>query len=255
DGVLGAEAFVRRHPLGRAGGVLLNWEARGVRGPSLMFETSRNNARLVETFADAVPAPRGDSSMVELYRLLPNNTDFTPLTRAGFTGMNFAHIRGSSLYHTAADSIANLDPGSLQHHGANMLALTRALGGADLRTLTADHDVTYFRALGVMITYPGTAVLPLAVLAVLAVVVLAAFGRVRRLLTLPRLAVATVSAVLPLLASVVMAQGLWELLVGLRPEYDTMGGLLHRPQAFEAAIAALSATAVLCWYLPLRRRL
>ncbi|MER7212381.1 M28 family peptidase [Streptosporangium sp. NPDC000239] len=255
DGVLGAEAFVRRHPLGRAGGVLLNWEARGVRGPSLMFETSRNNARLVETFADAVPAPRGDSSMVEMYRLLPNNTDFTPLTGAGFTGMNFAYIRGSSLYHTAADSVANLDPGSLQHHGSTMLALTRALGGADLRTLTSDHDVTYFRALGVMITYPGTAVPPLAALAVLAVAGLVVLGRVRRLLTLPRLAVATVSAVLPLLASVAMAQGLWELLVGLRPEYDTMGGLLHRPQAFEAAIAAMSALAVLCWYLPLRRRL
>ncbi|NUP01749.1 MAG: M28 family peptidase, partial [Nonomuraea sp.] len=29
DGVLGAEAFVREHPLGKAGGVLLNWEARG----------------------------------------------------------------------------------------------------------------------------------------------------------------------------------------------------------------------------------
>ncbi|WP_246510513.1 M28 family peptidase [Nonomuraea endophytica] len=53
--------------------VLLNWEARGVSGPSLMFETSGNNARLVETFAGAVPAPRGHSAMVEVYRLLPNN--------------------------------------------------------------------------------------------------------------------------------------------------------------------------------------
>ncbi|MER7129407.1 M28 family peptidase [Streptosporangium saharense] len=255
DGVLGAEAFVRRHPLGRGGGVLLNWEARGVRGPSLMFETSRNNARLVETFAGAVPAPRGDSSMVELYRLLPNNTDFTPLTKAGFTGMNFAYIRGSSLYHTAGDSIANLDPGSLQHHGSTMLAMTRVLGGTDLRTLTSDHDVTYFRAFGVMITYPGTAVRPLAVLALSAVAALVVYGRARRLLTLPRLAVATVSAVLPLVVSVVLAQGLWELLVGLRPAYDTMGGLLHRPLAFEASIAALSGFAVLCWYLPLRRRL
>ncbi|MEU6743752.1 M20/M25/M40 family metallo-hydrolase [Streptosporangium sandarakinum] len=77
DGVLGAEAFVREHPLGRAGGVLPNWEARGVSGPSLMFETSAHNARLVELFTDAVPAPRGHSAMVELYRLLPNNTDFT----------------------------------------------------------------------------------------------------------------------------------------------------------------------------------
>ncbi|MEU6743753.1 hypothetical protein [Streptosporangium sandarakinum] len=43
--------------------------------------------------------------------------------------MNFAHIQRSSLYHTAGDSIANLDRGNLQHHGSNMLALARAIGG------------------------------------------------------------------------------------------------------------------------------
>ncbi|TDD14596.1 M20/M25/M40 family metallo-hydrolase [Nonomuraea diastatica] len=254
DGVLGAEAFVREHPLGKAGGVLLNWEARGVSGPSLMFETSANNARLVETLADAVPAPRGHSAMVELYRLLPNNTDFTPLTKAGFTGMNFAYIQRSSLYHTAGDSIANLNRGSLQHHGSNMLALARALGDADLRTLVSDHDVTYFRALGTMITYTGQLVWPLAVLAVVAVAGLALVARVRRLLSLPRLAVATVSVVVPLVASVALAQGLWELLVAWRPAYDLMGGLLHSPRPYQAAIAVLCALAVLGWYVLLRRR-
>ncbi|SDG47492.1 Peptidase family M28 [Sinosporangium album] len=255
DGVLGAEAFVRNHSLGKAGGVLLNWEARGVSGPSLMFETSTNNARLVETFVNAVPAPRGHSAMVELYRLLPNNTDFTPLTKAGFTGMNFAYIQRSSLYHTASDSIANLDRGSLQHHGTNMLALARALGDADLRTLAADHDITYFRALGTMITYPGQLVWPLAVLAVVAVAGLALLARVRRLLSLPRLIVATASAVVPLVVSAALAQGLWELLVAWRPAYDLMGGLLHRPRPYQAAIAVLCALAVLGWYLVLRRRL
>ncbi|MEV3985375.1 M28 family peptidase [Nonomuraea sp. NPDC049758] len=255
DGVLGAEAFVREHPLGKAGGVLLNWEARGVSGPSMMFETSANNARLVETFAGAVPAPRGHSAMVELYRLLPNNTDFTPLTKAGFTGMNFAYIQRSSLYHTAGDSIANLNPGSLQHHGSNMLALARTLGDTDLRTLTSDHDVTYFRALGTMITYPGGLVWPLAGLAVVAVAGLAVVARVRRLLSLPRLLAAAVSALVPLAVSAVLAQVLWELLVAWRPAYDAMGGLLHRPRPYQAAIAALCALAVLGWYLVLRRRL
>ncbi|MET7461277.1 M28 family peptidase [Nonomuraea sp. NPDC005501] len=255
DGVLGAEAFVREHPLGRKGGVLLNWEARGVGGPSLMFETSRDNARLVETFVDAVPRPRGDSSMVELYRLLPNNTDFTPLTKAGFTGMNFAYIEGSSHYHTAGDSIENLDRGSLQHHGSNMLALAHALGAADLPTLASDHDVTYFRLLGTMITYPDMLVQPLAVLGVLAVAALALVARRRRLISLPRLLGAAASAAAPPILSVLAAQALWELLVAWRPAYDGMGGLLHRPEAFEAAVAVLSGLALLGWYLPLRRRL
>ncbi|GAA3158636.1 M20/M25/M40 family metallo-hydrolase [Planomonospora alba] len=255
DGVLGAEAFVRGHPLGRAGGVLLNWEARGVSGPSLLFETSAGNARLVETFAGAVPAPRGHSAMVELYRLLPNNTDFTPLTRAGFTGMNFAYIERSSLYHTASDSIANLDRGSLQHHGTNMLALARALGDADLRTTASDHDAVYFRALGTMIVYSDRLVWPLALLAVVAVAGLAVLARVRRLLSLPGLLAAAASAAVPLVLSAASAQGLWELLVAWRPAYDSMGGLLHRPGPYQAAIAVLCAAAVLGWYLVLRRGL
>ncbi|MFI7128992.1 M28 family peptidase [Nonomuraea sp. NPDC050153] len=255
DGVLGAEAFVREHPLGRAGGVLLNWEARGVSGPSLMFQTSRNNAGLVETFANAVPHPRGDSTLGELYRLLPNNTDFTPMAESGFTGMNFAYIEGSSRYHTADDSLAHLDRGSLQHHGTNMLALTRALGGADLGALPADHDVTYFRIFGTMVTYPNALVWPLAGLAAAAVAGLAALARRRRLVSLPRLAVAAASGVVPLLLAAALAQGLWEVMVAWRPAYDGMGGLLHRPQAFQAAVVILAALALLCWYLPLRRRL
>ncbi|WP_223839320.1 M28 family peptidase [Saccharopolyspora pogona] len=100
EGLLGAEAFVREHPLVNRGGVVLNREARGVDGPSLMFETTEDNARLVEVFGDAVAHPRGDSSMVAMYRMLPNNTDFTALAKAGFAGLDSAYIEGSSPYHT-----------------------------------------------------------------------------------------------------------------------------------------------------------
>ncbi|MEV0379337.1 M20/M25/M40 family metallo-hydrolase [Nonomuraea sp. NPDC050643] len=254
DGVLGAEAFVREHPLGSKGGVLLNWEARGVSGPSLMFETSRGNAGLVGTFARAVPHPRGDSMMVELYRLLPNNTDFTPMTKAGFTGLNFAYIQESSRYHTADDSLAFLDRGSLQHHGTNMLALARDLGGADLPALAADHDVTYFRLLGMLVTYPDALVRPLAGLTLAAVAGLALLARRREVAGLGRIALGAVSGVVPVVLAVALAQGLWELLVAVRPDYNGMGGLLHRPEAFRAAVAVLAGLAVLCWYLALRRR-
>ncbi|MBB5139168.1 hypothetical protein HNP84_008931 [Thermocatellispora tengchongensis] len=253
DGVLGAEAFVREHPLGRAGGVLLNFEARGVAGPSLLFETSEGNAGLIRTFARAVPHPRGDSSMGAFYRLLPNNTDFTPLTKAGFRGMNFAYIENSSRYHTAQDSIELLDRGSLQHHGSTMLALARALGNADLATVKADHDATYFRIFGLMVTYPQWLVWPLALLAVAAVAGLALAARRRRLLSLPRLAVGAVSAVVPVALAAVLAQGQWQLMAGVRPAYDVMGGLLHRPEPFRAAVVAAAVVSVLVWYLALRR--
>jgi hypothetical protein len=255
DGLLGADAFVRSHPLGARGGVVLNFEARGVGGPSLMFETSRDNAGLVEAFTGAVPHPRGDSSMVEVYRLLPNNTDFTPLSAGGFTGLNFAFIEGAARYHTAGDSIADLDRGSLQQHGENMLALARALGATDLATLESDHDDTYFRVLGIPVRYPNGAVWPLAVLAVLLVALLTWLARRRRGVTVPRVLLGAASALLPLAVAFGLGELLWTVLVWVRPDYGSTGGLLHRPVAYHAALLVLGVLALLAWYLPLRRRL
>lgn len=255
DGLLGAEAFVREHPLGRAGGVVLNWEARGVSGPSLMFETAPGNAKLVSLFSDVVPDPRGDSSMVEIYRYLPNDTDFSEFSAAGFTGLNFAYIEQPSYYHTAGDSLANLDRRSLQHHGENMLSLTRALGAADLPTLRSDRDATYFRLGTVPVTYSNALVWPFAVAAVALVVALAVFARRRRSASAPQMMLAAVSAALPLAASIVLGQALWLLLAALRPDYQMMSGLLYRPYFYQAALAVLAAAGLLVWYLLLRGRL
>lgn len=219
DGLLGAAAFVRQHPLARTRAVVLNWEARGVNGPSLMFETSSRNAALVTLFAATAPYPHGDSSFVEFYRRLPNNTDFTEFAAAGLPGMNVAYIQGAARYHTPGDSIANLDPASLQHHGANMLALTRALGNTDLATLAADHDATYFRFLGPVITYPIGLVWPLALLTVLALIALVVLARRRALLRIPGLLLGVASVVLPLATAAVAAQSLWWVLLTLRPDY------------------------------------
>ncbi len=136
-----------------------------------------------------------------------------------------------------------------------MLALTRALGDAALPTLVSGGDVTYFRVLGTMVTYPGHLVPPLAALAVLSLAGLTLLARRRGLLSIPRVLAGAASAVLPPGLSVVLAQGMWELLVAWRPAYDTMGGLLHRPLAYQAAVAAMAGLALLSWYLPLRRRI
>jgi hypothetical protein len=254
NGLLGAAAFADHHPLARQRAVVLNWEARGVSGPSLMFETSRDNAALVGVFAEAAPYPHGDSSMVEFYRQLPNNTDFTEFAGAGLPGMNFAYIEGAARYHTPGDSIANLDRASLQHHGANMLGLTRALGNIDLATLTADHDVIFFRFLGSVIIYPTALVWPLALSALIVFAGVVALARRRQLLSIPRLLLGAVSVALPLAAAAVAAQGLWWVMVALRPDYAD-NPFLYRPQLYQLAAAGLAALAVLAWYLLLRRRL
>src|SRR4029079_17215605 len=82
-----------------AGGVALNFEARGASGPAVMFETSEGNADVVGVYGDSVPDPVATSFAVEVYRILPNDTDFTPFRKSGrFTGLNTAYIDGSAVY-------------------------------------------------------------------------------------------------------------------------------------------------------------
>src|SRR5689334_12400226 len=52
----GAKAFVDQHPLAKDGGIVLNLEARGSSGPAIMFETAKNNRRLVDVYGQA-PKP------------------------------------------------------------------------------------------------------------------------------------------------------------------------------------------------------
>src|SRR4029079_1979737 len=83
-GLLGAKAFVEGHRWARGVGVALNFEARGTGGPSLMFETSAGNGRLVRELAAAAPRPTASSLFYDIYRLLPNDTDLSEFKEAGF---------------------------------------------------------------------------------------------------------------------------------------------------------------------------
>jgi hypothetical protein len=252
----GAEAFVSQHALAADGGVVLNFEARGSSGPAIMFETSPGNAGVVGVYGDAAPHPVGTSFAVEVYRILPNDTDFTPFLDAGrFVGLNAAYIDGSAVYHTPQDRPSYMDQGSLQHHGANALGLARAFGAADLGELSTPsaNDATYFPVLGLLVRYPGWLVWPLAVLALLAVGAFAFVANGRAETTWKRVAAGFGLGLIPILIAPVAAQLLWALLVVLRPEYANMIDP-WRPEWFRAAVVALIAAILLTWYGLLRRR-
>ncbi|HEY5877817.1 MAG TPA: M28 family peptidase, partial [Nakamurella sp.] len=252
----GAEAFVADDPLAAGSAVVLNIESRGSTGPSVMFETSPGNADLVALYGSAVPRPVATSMAVEVYRILPNDTDFTPFLDAGrFTGMNSAYIDGSGVYHAPEDTPQSMDRASLQHEGDNALALTRALATAELTVLSvpAAGDASYFPALGRLIRYPGWLVWPLA-LAALVAVAAAGWLLVRRgAAGWLRLSGGFGLAFIPLVLAPVAAQGFWALLVLLRPDYANMLDP-WRPGWFRAAVVALVALIVLGWFGLLRGR-
>lgn len=168
-GLRGAIAFAERHPLMSQVGVVLNVEARGASGPSMMFETGEGNANLMDLFARTVGHPSANSLTYEIYKLLPNDTDFSVYRRAGLTGFNFAFSNSASLYHSAHDNLDNLDRNSLHHHGDNAFALAEALADGDLAALKADSNSSYFDVYSrFLIVWPSGLNLPIAVLSLLA---------------------------------------------------------------------------------------
>lgn len=252
----GAEAFAGQHPLAADGGVVLNLEARGSGGPVVMFETSRGNAGLVGVYGRRAPHPVATSFAVEVYRILPNDTDFSAFAGVGgFTGLNAAYIDGSAVYHTPQDTPSRMDRGSLQAHGDNALALARAFGNADVRDLATPSadDATYFPVPGLLVRYPAALVWPVAALAGVAVAALSWRARRRGLLSWPRAVAGVVLALVPLLLAPVAAQLYWLLLVAVRPGY---AGMIDpwRPLLFRLAVVALTATVLVAWHGLLRRR-
>lgn len=179
-GLLGAEGVARQHPWMEDIGVVINLEARGTSGPSLMFETSDGNAGLIDAYAKAVSRPASNSLFYEVYRTLPNDTDLTIFKAAGLPGMNFAYIETSQHYHTALDSLENLHQGSLQHHGDNALALARHLADSEL-PLVASGNAAYMDLLGFgVLRWPAAWTIPLT-LALMVVLAAAAAWLVRQL--------------------------------------------------------------------------
>ncbi|PVZ11014.1 peptidase M28-like protein [Actinomycetospora cinnamomea] len=246
-GLLGARAWVRDQLPRDRPTVVLNWEARGVEGPSLLFETSPGNAGLVDAWAASVPHPRGDSSLVEIYRFLPNDTDLSPVLDAGRPGMNAAFIDRPYQYHTPGDVPPNLSRASLQNHGGNALALTRALGDRDLAALdpTASGqpptgDRTYFAVLGVLVTYASVWAWAVAGLALVLAVVLVVVARARQRATIGGVVGAALLYVLGLVVAVAAGIGLWQGLVWFRPAYADIGPFVGRPGLYEAAAGVLA---------------
>jgi len=172
DGLVGTQVFLDQHPWAKEIRLALNFEARGTAGPSLMFETSRGNRRLIAALA-ASPHPRAYSFAGTVYRNMPNNSDLSVFMKAGMQGLNFAFIDRPYDYHTANDNLKNLDLRSLQHHGSYALSLARSFGNGSVPE-PAGQDAVYFSLFGdVFVHYSTRAAL---VLAGLIVALIAAAG-------------------------------------------------------------------------------
>jgi len=140
-GSLGARAFVDVHPWAREVRAAVNIDTRGSSGPSLMFETGSANDWAVRLYAEHATRPVTNSIAYTIYKMLPNDTDFSIFKAAGYQGLNLANIGDVVHYHTPLDNLENMNSATLQQHGDVALQMVLALANADLRNFAVDTTV------------------------------------------------------------------------------------------------------------------
>lgn len=168
-GLLGAQLFAGS-PAAAEVRTVVNLEARGTSGPSLMFETIGDDALPVSLYGSGAPYPVTSSVFATIYELMPNNTDLTVFKKRGVSGLNFAFVGGPGHYHTALDNLENVSVSSLQHHGDNALAAVRGLAASDDLARPPAGDKVFFDVLGLTVmSWPKGWTPAIAVLALLLV--------------------------------------------------------------------------------------
>jgi hypothetical protein len=142
-GLMGAAALVTDRDVMSRLQAYVNVESIGSAGDPTLFETGPGNGWLVTPWARQAPRPRGGSFGLEIYRRLPNDTDFSILKRQGVPGLNFAIVGDSYAYHTTRDTPERLSPVTVRRTGEQVVALMTALDAVDV-TARTDTDRTYF---------------------------------------------------------------------------------------------------------------
>jgi len=184
----GARFFVANYEPTNNIRLVLNFEALGRTGPSIMFETAPGNDWLMKGLAQGSPNPIAFSFMSDLYRAIAKGgTDFTAFEEVGINGLNFAYSFERTGYHTALDNIESLDKRSLQHHGDYALNLARYFGNLDLSQANSntEQDSVYHSLFGsLVIQYPASWVIPLALITGAVLIYLIVVALRRRLITI-----------------------------------------------------------------------
>ncbi len=161
NGLIGAKMAVTETELMDKVGFVINIEARGVKGQVYMFETSSNNAKVMD-FYKFSKNPFSYSIATAVYSIMPNATDFQEFLGIGKAGINFSTLDSVATYHTPEDSYVNIDLSTIQSYGAQIVPLVEEFSSnsqySDVDYFQAESSQVFFMILpGVMIQYSETA--------------------------------------------------------------------------------------------------
>ncbi|MHC5109272.1 MAG: M28 family peptidase [Planctomycetota bacterium] len=215
--LLGSSAFVDGHPWMAHVKVAVNLDAAGT-GPPIILRTSSLNGVLVERYAESAPRPTAMSFVSDLGRLLPGDRDIIPFLEAGIPGLDFASAAWSKGNHSALDLPDQVDIASLQHMGAQLLALSRQLANQDLDHLRSP-DRLHFPLFGMHVHYTQGWAIALSILVASSFVFAMAFGVRNGIVSCKATALSAAVFVIGLACIGGTAWLLWRTVLTIHPEY------------------------------------
>ena len=220
---------------------VFNIESRGLSGPSILFETSVNNESLMRFYAANNPHPATWSLATDVYRIMPNYTDFTAFIGQGMQGMNFSNLYKIEDNHTPRDIYENISLSALQDYGEQVLPLVKAfaLGNAP-DSFESAQDMAWFTLVrGLLVSFPAWMNWVWLSLAVLSLAAYAHMARKQGKLKLRHLLKAFVYLGMAIIVAATGTAAAWLLakLFGLPYSLMSLAGI----PGFEWITAALSA--------------
>jgi hypothetical protein len=171
QGLLGAEGFLQHEWAGDVT-VFVDLESAGPGGKAALFQVGPGAAWLARAYARSAPYPHGTVIGQDIFQsgAIPSSTDFEIYRDAGLVGLDVAFYEDGWSYHTTRDRSWNVDPGSVQHMGANALALVRELASSSRpdAALSGGPPSVYYDLFGmVMLAYDQRAARRIAVVVLL----------------------------------------------------------------------------------------
>ncbi|MBA6156134.1 M20/M25/M40 family metallo-hydrolase [Tenacibaculum sp. S7007] len=244
-GLLGAQAFVEKHPWAKDIGLVINFEARGSGGSSYMLmETNGKNKKILTEFLNANPNyPAANSLMYSIYKKLPNDTDLTVFREKGnINGFNFAFIDDHFDYHTAQDSYERLNKETLMHQADYFTSSLNYFSNTDLSDLNSNEDYIYVNfPLIKLLIYPFSWVLPMLLIAIGIFLVLVFLGVSRQKITVQGIFKGFIPYIISLVLCTGISFGLWKLILLVHPQYsDILHGFTYNGYQYIIAFIFLN---------------
>ncbi|XP_065367160.1 endoplasmic reticulum metallopeptidase 1 [Calliphora vicina] len=161
--LLASHGFITQHKWAPYCKALINLDSSGGGGREILFQTGPNHPWLIKYYQKAAKHPYATTIAEELFQnnFIPSDTDFRIFRDYGeVPGLDMAHAYNGYIYHTKYDNFQNLQRGTYQTTGDNVLALTWALANAEELTnpeAHADGHAVYYDFLGwFLVSYTET---------------------------------------------------------------------------------------------------